>query len=496
MKNLTKGRVIASNIFNAGECASNTVSIHRFKGGWVVAVQCGSEQAQFDVGLTASVGRQKSLLAHLCAWVRKQGLNYSEAHTIYEWCFSIISAIMLNDLKAGEIQAPDYYMTANHQADEDKVVVNIYKNNTVIKSMLSSLDLLDFLTLNPDTVIYDSLEVRFIEERLLWLRQACDRNKYETSNIAEEVSIKTEYWTTLLAEQNSDWWANWQDDGIEYNPIGYQCNLASAMRSAYIKNQPKRLFSKNLLDTLTIEADRKLVDCATTLKTSIYRSGNCWLVDMQIGDDSIQLEIDLTTSIKSQVNFWHAVCDWLIGLNFAQSNRYVATPRLDGSLSYSMLSTQNSGDFAVNVATKLFTWVVDTIGEVIVAGLLSGDITADHPYIFVDCNHIENRAVVRLYRNTEHIQNLDSIETHYALMRNPDLVIYPSAGSKFIESNYLLAGANHIKDKYFVRLGLPDTTPFLPIKSLYWYDSIYYHRSEGDSAKWSFAGAVLSQHLS
>lgn len=492
MKNLNKGRVIASNIFSAGEYGSNTVSIHRFKSGWVVAIQCDKQQAQFDLGLTVSIGRQKSLLAHIFAWVRKQGNNWNEAHTIYEWCFSIVSEIMLKELTAGTIKAPHYYMTADYQDDEGMVVINIRNNSAVVKAMVSSLDLLEFLTLNPDTVIYDSLEVRFVEERLLWLRQAHDRNEYETSDIVKEVSIKTEYWATLLAEQSSDWWANWQDYGMEYDPVGYQRNLASAMRPAYIENQPKRLFAENLLDALHIEADRKLAGCATTLETSIYRSANSWIVALRIGADSVQLEIDLTTSIKSQVNFWHALCQWLIGLNFAESNRYIATPRADGSLSYSMLGDQDSGDYVVNVATKIFTWVVDTIGEVVVTALLHGDMTADHPYIFVDCNHIEDRAVVRLYRNTEHIQNLDSIETHYALMRNPDLVIYPSPDCKLIEKNHLLVGANHIKNKYFVRLGLSDITPFIPIRSFYWYDSIYYHRNEGNHTSWAFDGAFCS----
>lgn len=497
MKKLNKGRVIASNTFEASMDVKNTVSIHRFKSGWIIAMQCGDKRAQFDLGLTIAVGRQKSLLAHLIEWIGEQGLGADEAYPIYEWCYSVVSDIMVRELKAGTIKAPHYYVTADYQPDdyEDVVVINIYSNSTMVKAKVSSLDLLQFLKLNPDTVIYNSLAIQFVEERLLWIRQATDRHNGEATDIVKEVAVKTEYWLTLLAEQNSDWWENWDDDGINYNPAGYERSLASAMRPTYIKNQPKRLFAENLLDALSIEADRKVAGCATKLDTSIYRSANCWLVALRIGNDSVQLEVDLTTSIKSQVNFWHALCLWFSELNFAESNRYLATENSDGQLRYSRLSDEDSGVYVVNIATEVFTWVVDTIGAVVVKNLMAGDMTADHPYIFVDCNHIENRAVVRLYRNREHIQNLDSIETHYALMRNPDLVIYPSLDCELIENNYLLANAKHIEDKYFVRRGLQDFTPYIPIKSLYWHDSISYHRNQGDDSKWAFDGAFCSLNM-
>lgn len=492
MKNPRPSKTIASTVFSSNDNTEINAAMHHLDSGWIAAVTCGADAFHFDLGATASVGRQKALLAHL---LDRGGVIKEQAYSIYQWCFSVVSSELLTALREGNIEAPHYYVTADHQKDVDAVVINIRRNSSIFKAMVSSLDLLKFLKLNPDTVIYDSLAIAFVEERLLWKRAATDRINKEVSDIARIVCVKTEYWTTLLAEQNSDWWVSWESYGMHYNPTEYTQSLINASRPAYITNQPKRLFTDKLIASSTFEANRQLRGVATLLDVGIYRLKASWLVNMRIGGDSVQLEMDATLSIKSQQAFWHALCQWFVSLNFAKSPRLVAKPRADGSLSYSTLSEKSSGVMVVKIAQQVFDWTTNIIGTIVVKDLLAGDITANHTYIYVEHNIEKNTAVVGLYRNQERYQTLDSIATHHVLMRNPDLVIYPSPACDVIEKDYLLVGANAVKNHYFFRLGLTDFDTFLPIKSLYWYDSLDYQRNKKDGVTWRFCGGDFPKNI-
>lgn len=433
-------------------------SIYKFKNLWVIkAVSDEREATQFEIDATASIASQNKLLDALDVWLVTQ-----MPHTRYEivtWAINAISELITASIKAKTIKPRHPYIMATYNRSSSNVLVNMYDGNS--KKPASSTDIISFLQLHPDTVIYSSLACDFIEERLVWYETTYKRMHNQQSVTPLREVIKALYWKELLAlgARVSDKPA-WEKDGLKYNQADYKKYKNNVVVA---KSEAKRLFTKNVIASHTIGK------CGIPIKISIYQSRASWIASLESGKNKIVLEADLTLTTRSQESFWHELFAWVSALDTE-----------DKSYSTYMAA-----------AFDAFKWIMDTIGQRVFERLQDRSMTATHPYIACEwMGNYTRKAIVCAYRNGVRLKIMSGDDTRQFLLNNPDTVIYPSRICSFIEENYLFVDARELRERYFNRYH--GSEHMTPVKSVYWHNFLFEQRYSVGRHYWVADG--LSYH--
>ena len=214
---------VDSKIFNDIALAiPASVTIHKYAGSWGVKITSGEHNLRHEIDISASNTSQERLYKEIVCWIDCAG-NEDSQHSLYpvarsisKWISDTIGEEVVTLLNTGKIVIDHHYVTVDYEESNNLITININKDGRVIKAA-SGIDLMCFLNVFPDTVIYPSAACSFVEDSVLWNGREDIQAKY-LEGIEQQYPIRKDYWLAVLMKVNLTYEQTWGKEGLEYNP--------------------------------------------------------------------------------------------------------------------------------------------------------------------------------------------------------------------------------------------------------------------------------------